>query len=133
MLSEAQASAFAYVIFPGLSLQTQYRYGAFRCVQPNVTRPLTPRRRRYRCAMTAAHTSAETAVAANTNNKWSGMTLHFVNLEVSRDGRNSKELNDYILRRLAQDGDPVRWAIVAADEQKGTCYIEAVVSRYEQR
>ena len=82
---------------------------------------------------TPSRANGATAVAPKAVNKWRGMTLHFVALEVSRDKRNSKELNDYIVERLEEEGDPVRWAIVAADEEKGTCFIEAVVSRYGQR
>lgn len=57
------------------------------------------------------------------------MNLHFVSKIISVDGRSSDELRRHIERAVEKEGDPVRWAIVDADQNKGTCRVDAVVSR----
>lgn len=134
MRPEAHASGFIGSISSGLVQHNPSRSTTLGCAKPNVAVSQTSKTRRCRWLMaTPSRANGATAVAPKAVNKWRGMTLHFVALEVSRDKRNSKELNDYIVERLEEEGDPVRWAIVAADEEKGTCFIEAVVSRYGQR
>lgn len=105
----------------------------FRCSirPPTSSRAVT--RRLMQCSA-EVHPPVKTAIdpVDSSKSRWRGMTLHFISLEISRDGRGSKQLHEHILEKLAMEGDPVRWAIVAADEEKGTCCVDAVVSRYGQ-
>lgn len=57
------------------------------------------------------------------------MTLHFLSKTVSLDGRSSEELRVHIENILHMEGVPVRWAVVEADENIGTCRVDAIVSR----
>lgn len=57
------------------------------------------------------------------------MALHFVSKTVSVDGRSSEELRLHIEDILQTEGVPVRWAIVDADKNAGTCRVDAVISR----
>lgn len=56
-------------------------------------------------------------------------TLQFVSKIISVDGRSSDDLRRHIERLIKEEGDPVRWAIVDADQNNGTCRVDAVVSR----
>lgn len=57
------------------------------------------------------------------------MTLHFVSKTVSLNGRSSEELRIHIGNILRMEGVPVRWAIVEANENVGTCRVDAIVSK----
>lgn len=57
------------------------------------------------------------------------MTLHFISKMISVDGRSSEQLRQHIESTLKTEGEPVRWAIVEADETNGTCQVDAVISR----
>lgn len=70
-----------------------------------------------------------TVAEAPRKNRWEGMTLHFVSMEVLVEGRNSEQLRSHIEWCLSREGAPVRWAVVESDETAGTCRIDAVVSR----
>lgn len=61
---------------------------------------------------------------------WEGLSLAFVsiNVPVNRDCR-SDALREHVERELALEGKPVRWAIVATDDESGICKVDAVVSR----
>lgn len=66
---------------------------------------------------------------SSTRHNKSKMSLHFVSKTVSVSGRSSEELRIHIENVLQSEGAPVRWAIVEADENAGTCRVDAVVSQ----
>lgn len=78
--------------------------------------------------MTAVNNAKGTKSASG---NLSNMKLHFISKVLSTDGRPSHQLKRHIEYVLRVEGDPVRWAIVEADEQKMTVRVDAVVSRYE--
>lgn len=60
--------------------------------------------------------------------KWDGMKLKFITLELTVANRNSEQLRLHIESRLAEHGDPVRWAVVQTDDPTDTVRVDAVVS-----
>lgn len=78
--------------------------------------------------MTAVNNAKDTKSASD---NLSNMKLHFISKVLSTDGRPSHQLKRHVEDVLRVEGDPVRWAIVEADEQKMTVRVDAVVSRYE--
>lgn len=55
------------------------------------------------------------------------MVTHFITFEVSLQP-SAAELQRLILKQLQQQGEPLRWAIVAVDVDRRTATIEAVVT-----
>jgi len=57
------------------------------------------------------------------------MTTHFITVEIELES--SVNLADRIELLLAEQGEPLRWAITSVDVVKRMAYIEAVVTRQD--
>ncbi len=57
------------------------------------------------------------------------MTTHFITVEIELES--SVNLADRIELLLAEQGEPLRWAIASVDVVKRMAYIEAVVTRQD--
>lgn len=78
----------------------------------------------------AACWSSARSRAERHEKNWKGLSLAFVSINVPLNrGRGSDALREHVERELALAGKPVRWAIVAADDDSGMCKVDAVVSR----
>ena len=55
------------------------------------------------------------------------MVTHFITFEVTLQS-STAALHQSILAKLQQWGEPLRWAVVAVDEERQTVAIEAVVT-----
>lgn len=55
------------------------------------------------------------------------MVTHFITFEVALQS-STAALHQSILAKLQQWGEPLRWAVVAVDEERRTVAIEAVVT-----
>jgi hypothetical protein len=55
------------------------------------------------------------------------MQTHFITLEVALQP-SAQRLHDRILAELQQQGEPLRWAIVAVDRERNIACIEAVIT-----
>jgi len=112
------------------SIGKYQKQGLGLCPCPNSARP----RNALCCRSHKVHTgfdmtlAVKTSPTTETHPRWVSMALKFISKNVSVDGRNSIELREHIELTLSEEGDPVRWAVVEANEEEGTCRIDAVVS-----
>lgn len=127
-------ASFRLAFSPPLSVQIGAIEVAFSCSQKErchleSRRDFWSRQTRTRAASMTAVNNGKGTKSASKN--LSNMKLHFISKVLSTDGRPSHQLKRHIEDVLSAEGDPVRWAIVEADEHKMTVRVDAVVSRYE--